>query len=128
MQRGVWREPAEESHDLYPGLCIHDNRVSGSITVGRSRLPLWALIADAICDGWEQVEAGYSPSDYGFGARDLAMFLHDLLQMRGEFGRLLLVLADAVRAEDEAGWWECEDRRRVVADQLRRCLDALASH
>lgn len=37
MQRGVWREPAEESHDLYPGPCVHDNRVSGSITVGRSR-------------------------------------------------------------------------------------------
>jgi hypothetical protein len=49
---GVWREPSEESVDLYPGLVVHDGRVSGSITTGRSRLPLWAFMFVAIRDGW----------------------------------------------------------------------------
>ena len=159
----MWREPAEESVDLYPGLVVHDGRVSGSITVGQSRLPLWALVQTAIRNGWDEVEEGWSPSDYGWTEKEMAQFLYFLLEMRGEFGRLLLLLANAERVEGEREdvtlgdaemvvytteenrpnfadsegvivrsfdevppcWWEQDDLRDRVADQLRRCLAVL---
>ena len=43
-----WRNPAEESLGLYPGLVVDDGRQSGSITVGQSRLPLWSFIGTAL--------------------------------------------------------------------------------
>jgi len=150
---GPWREPDAETQD-YPGLWVHDGRVSGSITIGQSRLPLWAIIATAIHDDWGEVEDGWSPGD-GFDAEALADFLHDLLNARGEFGRLLLTIAAAERGNREADdavldahtdatgdtlvkiwppgpdtvtmpapWWE-SDHAEVVADALRRCLAAL---
>ena len=128
--RGPWRRPAEESSDLYPDLVIHDGRVSGSITVGASRLPLWAFVSMAIHEGWDDVEAGWEPTErYGYTADDLSEFLHDLLQARGEFARLLLVLADAERCDMKRShggpWWHTKRHRRRVADQLRRCLASL---
>ena len=96
-----WRDPDEESIDLYPGLVVHDGRHSGSITFGRTRLPVNAVIYDALCSGWDVVEEGWTPSAYGWDDKKLAHFLHDLLEMRGEFGRLLLVLANAERLEQE---------------------------
>lgn len=124
-----WRNPAVESDDLYPGLVVHDARVTGSITAGPSRLPLWCFIAAAIHQGWEEVEDGYSPSEFGFTADDLSGFLYNLLELRGEFGRLLLVLADAERCERQRGgriaWWTTKKHRKRVADQLRRCLAVL---
>lgn len=129
---GPWREPAEESDDLYPGLCVHDGRQSGSITVGCSRLPVWAFIWPAIVHGWDQeAEWGYEPSQYGWDADKMGAFLHNLMELRGEFGRLLLVLADAERCErvrprwDGPAWWETKKHRKRVADQLRRCLAVL---
>jgi len=150
----VWREPAEESVDLYPGLVVHDSRVSGSITTGRSRLPLWAFVSTAITHGWDEVEAGWSPTEnYGFTEDDLASFLYRLLEQRGELGRLLLILADVERIEGEMDdkameghgpvvlvtpgdpnavqlpgpWWRIPELRERVVDQLRRCLNALES-
>lgn len=97
-----WREPDAETED-YPNLWVHDGRVTGSITVGQSRLPLWAIIGTAVTEDWQEVEDGWSPDEhYGFDANDLANFLNDLLQARGEFGRLLLTLANAERVEHEA--------------------------
>lgn len=97
----IWRDPAEETED-YPNLVVHDGRVTGSITTGRSRLPLWAIIYTAIHQGWDEVEAGWSPTEhYGYTAQDLADFLYYLLEARAEFGRLLLVLANAERLERE---------------------------
>ena len=137
MSDGPWRQPDEESVDLYPGLVVHDGRVSGSITVGQSRLPLWAIIGTAIRETWESVESNWSPTEaYGFTAHDLAAFLYDLMELRGEFGRLLLVLANAERQEmiaeqeDESllvadAWWDVPAQRQPVIDQLRRCLLAL---
>jgi hypothetical protein len=98
---GPWREPAEESVDLYPDLVVSDDRVSGSVTFGPSRLPIWAVIYTAIVQGWDDVEAGWDPSNYGWDAERLATFLYNLLEARGEFGRLLLVLADVERIEGE---------------------------
>lgn len=121
---GPWRRPAEESAGLYPGLVVHDARVSGSITAGASRLPLWCITPTAIHSGWDDVEAGWSPTaTCGYTAVDLAQFLHDLLGLRGEFGRLLLVLADAERCK--AKWWRTKRHRKRVGDQLHRCLDVL---
>ena len=128
---GPWRKPPEETVDLYPGLTVCDNRVSGSITVDRSRLPLWAFITTAIHGDWTRVEDGWSPTEnYGFTADDLSRFLHCLLEQRGEFGRLLLVLADAERCEQKRGgweksWWQTKRHRKRVGDQLRRCMAVL---
>lgn len=70
------REPEEESVGLYPGLVVHDGRQGGSITVGPSRLPVSTLIHSAILEGWEEVEAGWSPSRYDWTAEAMADFLH----------------------------------------------------
>lgn len=128
--RGIWREPPEESTGLYPGLVVHDGRVSGSLTIGPSRLPLWALIGDLVAGGFAAVEDAYEPSRYGFDQEQLAAFLYHLLDVRGEFARLLLVLADAERTESRRGpmgkpWWEVKSRRAAVRAQLVSCLEAL---
>lgn len=127
-ERTPWREPYEESVDLYPGLVVHDGRVTGSITTGQSRLPLWAFVSTAIQRGWDEVERGWTPSDYGWSEEEMALFLYCLLEMRGEFGRLLLVLADAERCEVAGNgnpWWQTKRHRKRVATQMRRCLAAL---
>ena len=152
--RGIWRDPATESDDLYPGLVVHDGRVTGSITSGPTRLPLWAFVTDIIHRGWGDVEDDY-PSAAEIGADGLAAFLYDLLEARGEFGRLLLVVAGAERAEqnrendaweahvadahaddrdevfcecghrDPPPWWDDDELKAPVVEQLRRCLRAL---
>lgn len=98
----IWRDPPELSDDLYPGLSVWDARVSGSITIKDSRLPLWAIMWAALVNGWDDVEYGWSPTEhYDYTEDDLGHFLADLLEMRGEFGRLLLLLANAERLERE---------------------------
>lgn len=130
---GVWREPSEESH-LYPGLCLSDDRVSGSITVGCTRLPLWAFVSWIPTHGWDEVVKSwdYIESDYGWTAEKMGEFLYYLMEQRGEFGRLLLVLADAERLDHKRGiggfmkpWWETKKHRKRVRDQLMRCVEAL---
>jgi hypothetical protein len=127
----VWRDPAEQTSE-YPGLFVHDGRVTGSITAGQSRLPLWAFA------GWDwgEVVASYPQvEEYGWTEQRHAGFLHHLLQHRGEFARLLLVLADAERRDREREeddltapvWWDDPDLSRPVIEQLRRCLAALES-
>jgi hypothetical protein len=150
-----WRDPDVESIDLYPGLVVHDGRVSGSITVGRTRLPLWSIIHTAI-GNWDEVEEGWSPGEYGWTDEKMAHFLYYLLEQRGEFGRLLLVLANAERQEQEREqaildahveatgetvinvspwdpdalqtpppWWDDPELSAPVVAQLERCLEAL---
>lgn len=117
------RDRSEETED-YPGLVVCDERVTGSITIGASRLPLWAFAGVAVLHGWDEVERGWEPSEYGWDARKQAEFLGDLLEQRHEFARLLCVLADVERKhreKDRYFVWRKKDRRRV-ADQLRRCL------
>lgn len=124
--RSIWRHPAEESVDLYPGLTVRDDRVTGSITAGRSRLPLWAFMGTAISHGWGEVEHGYSPSEYGWTQDKAAAFVYDLCELRGEFGRLICVLADAERTDRSSrAWWETKKHRKRVAAQLRICLAIL---
>lgn len=128
--QGVWRTPAAESHD-YPGLCVHDGRVSGSITADCTRLPLWAFIWNALVEGWPAVEHNWSPSKYGWDAERLGSFLSNLLEQRGEMARLICVLADVERRDGvtskrhDHAWWESKTQRRRVIAQLKRCLAAL---
>jgi hypothetical protein len=129
MTATVYRRPAEATED-YPGLHIHDSTVTGSIRCG-GRLPLWAIITTAIHHDWDQVEEGWAPTEcYGYTADDLASFLYDLLEQRGEFGRLLCVLADVERhtrtdAIDYVPWWKRDDLRERMVSQLRACLDMI---
>lgn len=135
--QGVWRVPAAETED-YPNLTVRDGCVSGSINVDHSRLPLWALIWSAVVEGWPSVESNWPQitEDYHFSADDLAKFLYFLLEQRGEFGRLVCVLADVERREYErqekrgvigSAWWEHRASKKRVVDQLRVCLAALES-
>jgi hypothetical protein len=145
---GPWREPGDETTD-YPKFWVHDGRVTGQITAGQSRLPISTLLGSALYEHWDMVEADYEPgAHYSVELEDLALFLHNLLQMRGEFARLLCVLADVERDEsdredevlDPSGltvtwppehpdyvemppsWWELPETRKRVADALRACL------
>ena len=127
------RKPAEESLDLYPGLVVHDGRKGGSITSGRSRLPLWCLIPELAAGGFPAVQESRDEL-HGLTEKTLNDFLCYLLEQRGEFARLLLVLADVERIEYEAQekdkgfvppWWEDETQRERVKDALRRCLECL---
>ena len=127
---GPWREPDERTTD-YPGLEVWDARVSGSITLADSRLPLWAFTWIAVTDDWDtQVEAGWSPGErYGWTADNHGAFLTDLLEQRGEFARLLCILADVERRAREQDsdrvWWDRKKQRARVMTQLQRCLDVL---
>lgn len=126
----IWREPAEESDDLYPGLTVNDGRVSGSILVGHTRLPLWAFVSYAVTSGWGQADSSYDIQKAGLTSDQFGEFLWALLEQRGEFGRLLLILADVERRDsigDELGdpWWRDDIQKARVVDQLQRCIDAL---
>ena len=141
------RDPDEETED-YPGLIVHDGRVTGSITLGRSRLPVWAFGGD-----WSYAEQGWT-EHYGWDRSRWDAFLGNLLEQRGDFARLLCVLADVERQEGERtqaveddhfatahpdekvcdgcmppaadmGWWQHDDLRGRVVDALTRCMTAL---
>lgn len=130
--QGPWRTPGEETHD-YPGLCVSDNRVSGSITVGCSRLPIWAFAGWLPTQGWDEVVEcwEYIETEYGFDAEKMGGLLCDVFEQRGEFGRLILVLADMERRERTSRsswpvpWWTKKRSRVRVRKQLERCIAAL---
>ena len=114
----------------FPKLMVHDNVVTGSINVRNTRLPLWAIITTAIIEGWQAVENGWSPQErYGYTKEDLAYFLYCLLEQRGEFGRLLLLLAKAEHSDrakdDDSFWFEKPYYRKQMRIQLQRCLETL---
>lgn len=123
----VWREPGEETED-YPGLVVQEQVVTGSIRPKRSYPALWA-ITGTLKDGWEAVAANF---DVGELTNDQFFdFIHHLLEARGEFARLICVLADVEREDSEShslggtAWWERPQPRERVAAQLRRCLECL---
>jgi len=122
----IWRRSPVETFG-FPKLSLNDNRVTGSITVRETRLPLWAIISTAICEGWEQVKRGWDIEEhYGYTKEDLTHFLYCLLEQRGEFGRLLMLLARVEDIEtDMVAWWEKPSSRKRVIKQLQRCLDTL---
>ncbi len=122
--QAIWREPAIQTNG-FPKLMVHDSIQTGSINVKETRLPLWAIISTVINKGWEEAERSWSTDMlYGFSRKNLAHFLYCLLEQRGEFGRLLLVLANAEHKNDD-GWWGKPKHRRAVMKQLQHCLNAL---
>lgn len=125
--QAVWRKVATRTHG-FPKLMVADNVVTGSINIRGTRLSLWAIITTAITDGWDVVERSWCPKDYNYSEQDLAHFLYCLLEQRGEFGRLLLLLANVERPEykGDLAWWENPRVRRRVMKQLQNCLDALS--
>ena len=132
----IWRDPSEEREE-FPGIWLADNRVSGSITLGRSRLPLWCLVYTLVSEGWPGVEAGWMPGVEagwmpGHGRDVTSDFLYNLLSQRGEFGRLLCALATAehlLPEDSDEMWQEIEELAAPVRAQLQRCLDVLdAAH
>jgi len=111
---------------------VDDDRVSGSITVGCSRLPLWAFVGTIVTDGWETVvseEDGwpYLEDGYSWTRQKMSDFLYYAMQSRGEFGRLTLLMAEMNRIGEEANapWIEDKANRERMREQLQRCLDAL---
>lgn len=122
----IWRKPSEESTNIYPGLVVQDNRVSGSITIRQTRLPLWTLIGTAIQEDWESVEDNWNVDEYDYSAQELADFLYNLLEMRGEFARLILELANAHKQNDF--WWIDEAICEKVRARLQRCLNSLSEN
>lgn len=146
----VWRTPAAETEN-YPGLVVNDGRVTGSITAGRSRLPLWAFISPVVHAGWDVAADGWD-ADQHTDPDTIGRFLYDLLEHRGEFARLLTTLADIERLANERedaaveahfgthhptervcecginvprAWWQHHDLRARVSAQLATCLAAV---
>lgn len=128
----IWRDPDIETFD-YPGLVVHDGRHSGSITVGQSRLPLNAIIPDMMTHvDWSELSEQWSLGTVSgdLTRDDFSEFLWSLLEVRGEFARLLCVLADVERfaettENDDVPWWMDEPSRDRVIAALRYCLSAL---
>lgn len=116
--------------DIYPGLSVTKDVVTTSICVKDRRVPLWLLVGRVGREGWDSVAEDYGIKS--FSSDELHAFLHHLLECRGEFARLLCILADVEREEDEAededwAWWQTGRKDRVVA-QLRRCISALEEY
>lgn len=128
MDGTIIRKPDAETED-YPGLIVHDGRVTGSITVRKSRLPLWCFIWNALTEGWEATTQAWGIGEhYGYTADECGRFLAHLLDQRGELGRLLCILADVERRDQahfHRAWWETASQRRRVMKQLRICLAGL---
>lgn len=128
------RSPGEESLDCYPGLVVSDgkhSRACASITIGRSRLPMWAIMGTALYKGWKDVEEEYYPEEYNeqyhsFDREKASEFFYNLMEHRGEFGRLILILADVERCSTlRWDWTETRKHTERLADQLERCLRLL---
>ena len=125
------REPDLETED-YPNFVVHDARMSGSITAGYTRLPLWCFVSEMVRGGWAKVA---DDRDIDSITEDqLATFLYYLLEARGDFGRLLCVLADVERRAMRASerdpngvftWWYHPKMKARVREALQRCIDSL---
>ena len=88
------------------------------------RLTFFSKWAIAFNEAWKAIKKEWS--NYNNPNQDLASFICCLLAQRGEFGRLLLLLASVERRDYRGGsWWENTRARRRVINQLQRCLDAL---
>lgn len=123
-------QPGTETVD-YPGFVVCNDRVSGSITAGRTRLPLWAFISDVVHAGFPAMKDDRDLSGTRLTAEKLSGFLYWLLEQRGDFGRLLCVLADVERRVgdceevDDIPWWYRKRMNRRVQRALKKCLEAL---
>jgi hypothetical protein len=128
-----------DEHEDYPGLIVCNARMAGQITYTRSRLPVSTAFPYVLMGGWAEFEAGWDciESDYGWTAERLGQFLDRLFEHRGEFARLLCVLADVQRVADEAdevdadfwpkSWYEMPEQCERVRAALAACFDTVES-
>ncbi len=100
MPRDAFNKEEKVTED-YPGFVVHDGRVTGSITLGHSRLPLWCLTHSMIDASYSTAAENYPTLPTYATAAEIGSFLYDLLEQRREFARLLCVLADVERRERE---------------------------
>lgn len=115
----------------YPGLTVCNDRVTGSITIDRSRLPLWALTGELAANGWAGVAENWDTGT--MTCERFFEFVHHLLEARQSFGRLLCVLADVERQEQERRdrgdewpfWQDHGPSARRVRRALEACVDEL---
>lgn len=123
----------DKATEDYPGFVVHDDRVTGSITLGPTRMPLWAPISTMIQAGYDAAVECW-PSLPGEGSPEaIGSFVEDLFQQRKEFGRLLCVLADVERREREARlgdhsaqpWYALTENVERVRTILQSCLQHL---
>jgi hypothetical protein len=101
----------ERITEEYPGLFVWDSRVGGSITLGHTRLPLWALLPRIIGEGYSVAKEDWELED-GTDAH-LAEFLGNLFQQRKDWARLLLLMA-----QDGDGQDVKDDLRKVLLSCL----------
>jgi hypothetical protein len=120
--QGPWRVNRTETKD-YPGLFVHDSISSGSIRL-EGAAAIWAITADVFEFDWEFLGRNWGKPK--MTEDEFRSFLHCLMQQRGEFGRLVLVLADVERRSTwNRAWWETKSQRNRMIKQLQRCIDAL---
>jgi hypothetical protein len=119
----------------YQGFIVHDGRVAGSITVGPTRLPLWAPISTMIDAGFSIAAQSWPSLSEQSSPKAIGQFAQDLLWQRKEFGRLLCVLADVERQDREARsgggqrslqpWYAHAENVERVRASLQSCLQHL---
>lgn len=149
-RHGPWQRPDYHGDDIYPPFGCWDKMRAGGVNIGNTRQLVHDLIGSILTGGWDQAVSEFG--DQACTDDDYGRFIHDLLGVRGEFGRLLLTLAAAEKAEHDKveadserhfaevhpgshlcdcggriplAWWEDPDLSRPVAEQLRRCIDVL---
>ncbi len=130
--QGPWRVDAPEppGTEDYPGLVVCEGHRRGSIRTKERGLELWCWAYDAIVNGFDSAEADY---DTGTTADEFARLVANLLNQRGEFGRLVCVLADVERWEVDmeedhdqfVAWWQDRGQRARVRAALLECVAAL---
>lgn len=107
----------------YPGLVVMDGRVSGSITLGQSRLPIWCIPNH----GFSIEEHTGEQTAYGVTDQDLANFTYRLLDARGSWARLLCTIADEERASQHVPYIRFVSPRakKRLRGALQACIDEL---
>jgi hypothetical protein len=130
--QGPWRvdPPEPPGTEDYPGLVVCEGYRRGSIRTKDRGLELWCWIYELVTQAdWDGVNRDYEP---GISPDDFARFLVNLLNHRGEFGRLVCVLADVERWEVEGEdndrfvpWWRDSDQRARLRAALLECVAAL---
>jgi hypothetical protein len=133
--QGPWRvdPPVSPGTEDYPGLVVGEGHRRGSIRTKDRGLELWCWAFDAIVNGFDGADRDY---DTGTTVEEFAGFVTHLLNQRGEFGRLVCVLADVERDDSERfadegddpdlrAWWEVPEQRARVRAALLECVAAL---
>jgi hypothetical protein len=118
----------EPTDGLFPGLSVWDARMAGAITLKDSRLPVYVLASMVMKygDDWERVTDSYDVPEW-YEWTDVRLLVTMMLNLRGEWAKLVLIMADGERRRSHNGlpWWRKKRDRARVRAQLLRCLAML---